>query len=74
MEGDGTAYVKFILPETKWKWYACEYDPENQVFYGLIEGNDKIWGKFSLKELEEIKGPNETNVKRDENFTVKKMK
>ena len=74
MEGDGTAYVKFILPETKWKWYACEYDPENQVFYGLIEGNDKIWGKFSLKELEEIKGPNEMNVKRDENFTVKKMK
>lgn len=55
MEGDGTAHVKFYLPDTKWKWYATEYDKEAKVFYGLVEGQDKKWGRFTLAELEELK-------------------
>lgn len=60
-EGDGTAHVKFYLPDTKWKWYACEYDPEEKIFYGLVEGQDKLWGRFTLAELEELKAIVDTN-------------
>lgn len=74
MEGDGTALIKFILPETKWKWYVCEYDNESETFYGLIEGADKIWGKFTLDELKGIKGPNGVTVTIDTNFNPRKMK
>lgn len=74
MEGDGTALVKFVLPDTKWKWYVCEYDTEAKTFYGLIEGEDKKWGKFTLEELQSLKGPKGVLVAIDEKFTPRKMK
>ena len=74
MEGDGTAHIKFILPETKWKWYVCEYDTETKTFYGLVEGEDKKWGKFSLEELQGLTGPNGVSVIVDEKFIPRKMK
>jgi len=40
-------------------WYAAEYDPEQQLFFGFaILNNDydmAEWGYFSLKELCELK-------------------
>jgi len=39
-------------------WYAAEYDPQEQTFFGFANlGDDDMaeWGYFSLKELCEVK-------------------
>lgn len=40
-------------------WYAAEYNPEEQLFFGFaILNNDydmAEWGNFSLRELDELK-------------------
>ena len=55
-------------------WYATEYDPEQQLFFGFanLGDNDMAeWGYFSLKELCEVK-VKFLEVDRDLNFTPKK--
>lgn len=47
------AIIKFFSPYSNWKWYAFEYDPEEQMFWGLVKGFEDEWGYFSLKELDE---------------------
>ena len=56
--------VKFITPWTNWTWYATEFDGEDS-FFGLVEGFDTEWGYFSLRELEEIRGPGGLCIERD---------
>ena len=40
-------------------WYATEYDPEEQTFFGFVILNGDYdmaeWGYFSLQELSELK-------------------
>lgn len=40
-------------------WYAVEYDPVDQIFFGFVILNSDYdnaeWGYFSLKELLEVK-------------------
>ena len=40
-------------------WYATEYDPENQTFFGFAILNNDLemaeWGYFSLNELASVK-------------------
>lgn len=40
-------------------WYAAEYNPESQTFFGFAILNDDLemaeWGYFSLEELDQIK-------------------
>ena len=40
-------------------WYAAEYDPESQIFFGFAILNDDLemaeWGYFSLQELCDVK-------------------
>jgi hypothetical protein len=56
-------------------WYAAEYDPEKQLFFGFaILNNDydmAEWGYFSLKELCELK-VKFIEVDRDLHFTSTK--
>ena len=56
-------------------WYAAEYDPEQQLFFGFaILNNDydmAEWGYFSLKELCELK-IKFLEVDRDLHFRPKK--
>jgi hypothetical protein len=70
-EGQGknaVAQVKFFTPDSNWTWYAVEYDPDAQVFYGLVDGFEKELGYFSLEELEEIRGQMGLPVERDKWF------
>ncbi|MFW6024996.1 MAG: DUF2958 domain-containing protein [Candidatus Woesearchaeota archaeon] len=60
--------VKFFHPFSGWRWYAVEYDPENKLFFGLVNGFEQEWGYFSLEELKQ------NNVERDKFFTPKKIK
>jgi hypothetical protein len=40
-------------------WWACEYDPASQMFFGFAVLNNNLdmaeWGYFSLVELDEIR-------------------
>jgi hypothetical protein len=68
-KGTQIAYVKFFTPWSNWTWYACEYDPEEKVFFGYVEGLEKEWGYFSLQELESVRGPWGLKVERDMYFS-----
>lgn len=72
-EGDGTAYVKFFTPWSNWTWYGTEYDKEEGLFYGYVEGFEKEWGYFSLAELESIRGPYGLKIERDMHFKPQKV-
>ena len=57
-EGQGkeaVAHVKFFTPDSNWTWYGVEYDAEQRMFFGLVDGFEKEIGYFGLDELEEIK-------------------
>ena len=40
-------------------WWAVEYDPESQTFFGFVIFNNDLemaeWGYFSLEELDQIR-------------------
>jgi exonuclease III len=71
--GKAVAYVKFFTPSSSWTWWATEGSPikdenGNEIdfhFFGLVEGQFKELGYFSLKELEEVRGPMGLPIERD---------
>ena len=67
-EGQGVnaiAVVKFFTPWTNWTWYASEYDPDERIFFGVVVGQERELGHFSLDELEAIRGPGGLTIERD---------
>lgn len=69
---DPIVIAKFFDPTGSGTWYATEYDPTTLNFFGYAsiyrDWNDE-WGYFSLKELEEIRGPFGIGIERDLYFT-----
>jgi len=65
---DAVAKVKFFTPDGNWTWYGVEYDANEKLFYGLVDGFEMELGYFSLTELENIKGPFGLPVERDRYF------
>ena len=66
--------VKFFTPWAGWTWYAVEGEQmENGdwEFFGLVDGNEKEWGYFTLSQLQEIQGPVGLKVERDRHFDSK---
>jgi hypothetical protein len=61
---EAIAPVKFFTPDSNWTWYASEFDGED-TFFGLVSGFDVELGYFSLKELQETKGPLGLQIERD---------
>lgn len=57
---DQIVVAKFFLPVGRATWYATEYDPKNEIFFGYVsifgDWNDE-WGSFSLQELQEVRCP-----------------
>ena len=66
--------VKFFCPWSQWTWYAVEYDPNDQIFWGLVIGLEREWGYFSLEELESVKGPGGLSIERDRFFQPQPVK
>ena len=67
-EGQGreaVAQVKFFTPDSNWTWYGVEYDAEQRLFYGLVDGHELELGYFSLDELESVRGPMGLKIERD---------
>lgn len=65
--------AKFFTPWTNWTWYATEFDG-NDLFFGLVDGHEKEWGYFSLRELESVSGPFGLKIERDLYFGQPKIK
>lgn len=59
--------AKFFTPWTSWTWYAVEFDGKDE-FFGLVHGQEKEWGYFTLTELEYIRGPAGLKIERDMYF------
>ena len=70
---EAIALVKFFTPDSSWSWYATEYDPQERVFFGLVDGLEMELGYFSLDELQSIKGSLGLSVERDIYFSPTKL-
>jgi len=70
---DASAQVKFFTPDSDWTWYASEFDGED-IFFGLVSGFEVELGYFSLKELQEARGPLGLAIERDLHFEPKTLR
>lgn len=61
-------WLRLYVPDNVWSLYIIEYDPEERLCFGLVEGFESEMGYFSLTELESIKSQG-MKVVRDKNFT-----
>jgi hypothetical protein len=80
------AQVKFFTPDSNWTWYASEGSPieanrysdapegeEDFLCFGLVSGFEVEPGYFSLKELEEVRGPLGLPIERDLYFEPRSL-
>ena len=71
---DARIIVKFFDPTGSWTWYATEYDPEHQEFFGYVSGHDNELGYFTLAELQSVKCAFGLGIERDLYFNNKTVK
>jgi hypothetical protein len=60
--------AKFFCPWNAFTWFAAEWYPDTNIFFGyanLGDDTNSELGNFSLKELEELEGPFGMKVERD---------
>jgi hypothetical protein len=73
--GKAVAYLKLFTPDGSWTWYATEgqEDGNDFMFFGLVEGQEKELGYFSLAELQGVRGPMGLAIERDLHWTPKTL-
>ena len=59
------AIVKWFTPDSNWTWYVAEYNPENGMCWGLVEGFAKEFGYFTIDEIQKCRGPLKLPIERD---------
>lgn len=73
---DPLVIAKFFNPAGAGTWYATEYDPASQEFFGFVsifgDWNDE-WGSFSLTDLESYRGQFGIGIERDLYFDEKRI-
>jgi len=77
-EKDPIVVAKFFNPTGAGTWWATEYIPEEQLFFGYVsifgpESGCDEWGTFSLNELESFKGHFGLGIERDMYFKEQKF-
>jgi hypothetical protein len=68
MSKDPIVIAKYFNPTGAGTWYATEYYPENQIFFGYVSIFGDFcdeWGYFSLQELQDFKGRFDLGIERD---------
>ena len=70
---DAMAQVKFFTPDSSWTWYASEFDGDD-IFFGLVSGFEVELGYFSLKEMQEVRGPLGLPIERDLYYEPKSLR
>lgn len=72
-KGEAVAHVKFFDPTGSWTWYGTEYDGQD-TFFGLVDGQEKELGYFSLAELKSVRCRFGLGIERDLHFKPTKLK
>ena len=62
---DPIVVLKYFIPCSSWTWYVMEYNPEERLLFGLVDGHVAEFGYFSLDEIEQVRGPFGLPVERD---------
>ena len=62
---EAIVHVKLFDPCSGWTWFVTEYDPQEQICFGLVKGHETELGYFSIKELQEYSGPLRIGIERD---------
>ena len=57
-------HLKLFTPDSSWTFWATEFDGKD-TFFGLVDGQCKELGYFSLAELESARGPLGLPIERD---------
>ena len=70
--GKAIAYGKWFTPDAGWTFYATEFDGKD-TFFGLVDGQYKELGYFSLSELKSVRGPLNLPIERDLYWQPKKL-
>lgn len=70
---DKVAVVKFFHPASNWTWYAIEFDGDD-LCWGLVNGHEREFGYFSLRELSKIVDRFGLRIERDIFFRPTKVK
>jgi hypothetical protein len=74
MGDNAIAYGKFFTPDANLIWFATEYDPDQRLFFGLVNGIVPELGYFTLDDLESCRGPMGLPVERDFFFKPQTLK
>lgn len=56
--------AKFFTPWSSWTWFATEFDGQD-TFFGMVHGFEHELGYFSLRQLENLRGPGGMKIERD---------
>ncbi len=73
---DPIVIAKFFNPAGSGTWYATEYNPAENIFFGYVSifGDDcDEWGYFGLAELQDYRGRFGLGIERDLHFTEKRF-
>jgi hypothetical protein len=65
---DPLAVIELFTPDSSWTWFVLEYDPDERVAFGPVEGLETELGYISIEEMERATGPRGLRVERDEWF------
>jgi hypothetical protein len=69
---EAKSQVKFFTPDSNWSWFVSEFDGED-ILFGLVSGFEVELGYFSLRELENVKGPLGVPIERDLYFVPRTL-
>jgi hypothetical protein len=70
---DPIIYAKFFYPDFGWTWYAFSFEPDDEIFYGFVDGDFPECGDFSLKELMDNRGKLGCEIERDFGFKPQRL-
>jgi len=51
---DPIAWIKLFTPTSNWTWLITEYDPDDKLAFGLVDGFETELGYISIEELESM--------------------
>lgn len=70
---DALAPVKYFTPDSQWTWYATEFDGDD-ILFGLVIGFEIELGYFSLRELQQARGPLGLPIERDLHYQPQNLR
>jgi hypothetical protein len=64
-QNNPVAVLKWFTPDANWSWFVVEYSPDERLCFGLVIGQERELGYFSLDEILAVRGPLRLPVERE---------